>query len=236
MPAQFMKYVISISLSLICIVANASELSESQKAKWEKTKIEVASIMGIGGQFHRSLRNFKYNSATYDEEYVLVKGDLNHDISDMLLIHIIGDLNATVTLQDHSELIVMGDVSKDSIIHVNGFAKIFIAGSLYGSILSIESSDIYIKEHMRGLITTGSPATKIEIDGDYLGEIRPNGEKEHLATITVRGFTDIKSINDIFSYKYTDLKAAFHYSNKEPGIYEYLIPSNKFYTIINQSK
>jgi len=191
--------------------------------------------MGTGVQFHRSLRNFKYNSAKYDEGYVMVKGDLNHDISDMPLIHILGDLNAEITLEDQSELIIMGDISKDSIIHVNGLAKVFIAGSLFGSILSAESSVIYIKEHMRGLITVGSPTTVIDVDGDFLGEIRPYDEKEHVVTITVRGFTDIKSINDIFSYKYTDLKATFHYSNKEPGIYEYLIPGNKYYTIVNQS-
>ena len=139
------KYLLAVFLSTICIPLIASELSKPDLAKWEKTKIEVASIQGVGGKFHRSLRGFKRNSTQYDEEYELIKGDLNHYISDMLLIHVIGNLNSKLTLEDHSEVVIMGDVSKDSVIYIDGMSNIFIGGSLYGSIISSESAEIYIK-------------------------------------------------------------------------------------------
>jgi len=231
-----MKYLLTPLLLIICIPVIASELSKSDLDKWEQTKIEVASLLGVGGKFHRSLRGFKRNSTKYDEEYELIKGDLNHNISDMLLIHVIGDLNSKLNLEDHSEVVIMGDVSKESVIYIDGMSNIFIGGSLYGSIISIDSAEIYIKGNVNGLIKTGSPSTEIKIDGDLLGEIKPNNKDGNLVTIDVNGYTDINKIKDIFSYRYTELKAAFHNSNIKPGIYYFPVRDNKYYTVINQSK
>ena len=229
-----MKYLLAILLVITGSISIASELGESDSAKWERTKIDVASIRGIGGNFSRSLRGFQRNNTKYDEEYVLIKGDLDHDISDMLLIHVIGNLNSKLKLEDHSEVVIMGNVSKDSVIYIDGMSKIFIGGSLYGSIISSDSADIHIKGDVKGLITTGSPSTELEVGGDFSGELKPNDKEGSLVFMTVHGFTDIKKIKEIFSYKYTELNAAFQYSNTNPGIYHFPIPNNKYYTIINQ--
>lgn len=231
-----MKYLLTIILSIISMTSIASGLSTTDMAQWEKTKIDVASIQGIGGKFYRSLRNFKRNSSKYDAEYEFIKGDLNYDVSGMLIIHILGDLNSKITLDDQSELVIMGDVSKDSVIYIDGMSSIFIGGSVYGSIISRGSAGIYIKGLVKGLITTGLPSAEIEINGDLLGEIKPNDKKGGLVALTVYGFSDIKTIRDIFSYYYSSLNAAFHYSNFKPGIYSYPMPNNKYYTIINRDQ
>lgn len=230
-----MKYLLAVLLSTICIPLIASELSKSDLAKWEKIKIEVASIRGVGGKFHRSLRGFKRNNTQYDEEYELIKGDLNHNISDMRLIHVIGNLNAKLTLEDHSEVVIMGDVSKDSVIYINSMSNVFIGGSLYGSIVSSDSAYIYIIGSVKGTITTGSPSTELEVNGDFSGDLKPNDKEGSLASITVHGFTDINKIKEIFSYKYSVLKAAFHNSNAKPGIYHSPVPNTKYYTVINEA-
>lgn len=231
-----MKNLLAILLSTTCLPLIASELSKPDLAKWETTKIEVASIQGIGGTFHRSLRGFKHNNTQYDEEYELIKGDLNHDITDMLLIHVIGNLNSKLILEDQSEVVIMGNVSKDSVIYINGMSNVFIGGTLYGTIITSESAEIYIKGNVTGLITTGSPSTKLEISGDFLGEFKPNDKKGSLVTMKVHGFTDINKIKEIFNYKYSKLNAAFHNSNTEPGIYNYPIRDNKYYTIMNKAQ
>jgi hypothetical protein len=230
-----MRRLLVTSVAIFPLISCAGEMPQDVLEKWEKTKIDIASITNMGSRFYQSLSNFKYNSDKYDADYEFIVGDLDHDISDTAIIHIVGNLNSNVTLGNHSELIVMGNVSKNTVITVDGIARIYIGGTHSGVIESNGSSVIYIKEHMRGSIHTGDPSTEIYIYGDLSGAIRPSSQVGSLASLNVYGYTDISTIKSIFGYKYTEFSAAFHYSNYKPGIYQYPIPNNKYYTIVNES-
>ena len=61
---------------------------------------------------------------------------------------------------------------------------------------------MYIKGDHNGLIKTGDPSTQLTVHGNFNGKFEPNNGPGSLATITVHGFTDIKTIQEIFKNKH----------------------------------
>ena len=121
-------------VAIFPLISCADEIPHGVLEEWEKTKIDVASITDMSSRFYRSLSNFEYNSDKYDADYEFIVGDLNHDITDTSVIHILGDLNSNIILDDQSELIVMGNVADNAVITVNDIARIYIGGIHFGMI------------------------------------------------------------------------------------------------------
>ncbi len=141
-----MRIILATLLFLPLCSALANEPVKNKPSSWHDIQLQVASITDISNIFSKSIRIFAQGEGTYSGmDYEFVEGDAVTDIKDTETIHILGNLSANVYLDDHSELIVAGNVSEKAKIFVNGISRIFIGGSLHGSIISTGSVDITIK-------------------------------------------------------------------------------------------
>lgn len=222
-------------LALLACALSAHATDSSHDERWQTIKIKVASITDLSGIFSRSIRIFRQGDGVYkDINYEFIEGNADSIIKDTETIHILGDLNSNVHLKDHSELIIAGNVNKKSIINVSGISRIFIGGTLFGSIISTDSSEITILGNHSGTIRTGDPSTKLTIHGDFNGKLSPYNEEGSLLTLNVFGYTDINKIKNIYKPPYTLISGAFTLSNTEPGIYYPNPPYQKYYAIISK--
>jgi len=222
-------------LALLMCALNAQAEENTSHQRWQAIKIQVASITDLSGIFSRSIRIFSQGDGVYNGlNYELIEGDTDSDIRDTDTIHILGDLNNDVYLKDHSELVIAGNVNSSSNIYVSGIARVFIGGTLYGSIISTDSLDITILGNHSGTIRTGDPSTKLTVHGDFTGTLIPNKKQGSLLTLNVFGFTNINTIKEIYKPQYTQISGAFKLSDAEPGIYYPSHPYQKYYAIINK--
>ena len=160
----------------------------------------------------------------------LSMGNAVDDLNDVNVIHITGNLNANVSQNDHSELVIGGDVGKNSHIKTTDIARIYIAGDLHGTISADSSAEIVIKGNHNGIIKTGDPHTNIVVFGDFNGLLLPN-DKGSLLSIKVYGYTDSKKIETIYGHGYTEINSSFYSSNINPGIYQVSKPYGSYYVV-----
>ncbi|MCR9190829.1 MAG: hypothetical protein NXH96_18850 [Alteromonadaceae bacterium] len=226
-----MKIFFPVLLIFVSQVVLASEKCLGSANRWQSVMIDVAAIPEISLEFRRSVWGAQVGENQYESpESVLVSGDATEPLENYEFIHICGDSLSDIFLTDHSELVIAGDVKRHSKIHVDGISRIFVGGSMAGTVKSKSSLKLYIRGDFTGLIETGSPTTKVEVKGDFSGAIKPNGDNGALLTIDVKGFTDIDTIKRIYESEYTELIGAFEKSNVAPGIYP-VSPLRSYYVI-----
>ena len=134
------------------------------------------------------------------------------------VLHVNGNLEAEVESDGHHEIVIGGDVTKNSTIHCSGFCSIFINGSFNGSIQSTDLVKIWIGSNCSGTITTGHPSTDIRIVGNYDGKIEPRGNPS-LLYLAINGFAANESLSRISDLGFTQFNAAVAISDVEPGLY-----------------
>ena len=134
------------------------------------------------------------------------------------VIHVNGDLNADLDCAGNLEIVIQGNVSRNSIIRANGFFHIYIGGSIYGRIVSQDSGKIWCDGNHLGDIATGHPSMNLHITGDCVGSIVPKG-KASLLYLCVDGFMKNESISNIAAIGYTVFNATIGFGDVEPGLY-----------------
>lgn len=224
---------------LICISSCyciASPTTNEQLTQWEKIKLNVAAITALDSKFMKSVSIFRGSEYYREHNFLEIVGDANSDIKETEVIHIQGNLNANIYLDGHSELIISGDVNKNSNIYTNDIARIYIGGSLQGSVVANSSFQLNVAGNLSGHVLTGNPTSNITVLGDLTGTIKPNKGDGALVYITVYGNTDIKTIKQIYSHDYTEVIGAFNYSNAKSGTYHPQPPFQNYYTILNNSE
>jgi len=224
---------------MLCLcLTRASGSVAATHVDWQQIKYEVASLTDMHKRFSKSVRIFTQGEDVYTGmDYEYIDGDANTDIKDTEVVHIQGNLNSSIFLNDLNELVIGGDVAKEANIYVSGISRIFIGGSLEGSIISSGSMEVTIKGNHYGVIEAGDPHTNIVVHGDFNGTLMPNNKDDgSLVSITVKGYTDIKTIKSIYSYKYTEINSAFYTSNVKPGIYHPIRPYGSYYIVTSERR
>lgn len=231
-----MKIFVSVFLIFVSQVVLASEKCLDSASRWQSVLIDVAAIPEISLEFRRSVWGAQFGENQYESPgSLLVPGDAAEPLENYEFVHICGDSLSDIFLTDHSELVIAGDVKRDSKINVDGISRIFVGGSMAGTVKSKSSLKLYIRGDFTGFIETGSPATKVEVQGDFSGVIKPNEENGALLSIDVKGFTDIDTIKRIYESEFTQLIGAFEKSNVAPGIYP-VSPLRSYYVVREESR
>jgi hypothetical protein len=211
-----------------------AELDDATRHRWEKVKLQVASMVDMNDRFRHSITIFTSGGSRSKKEYEYIVGNADANIDNFPVVHILGDLNADVQLSNHGELIVAGSVGENAKIRLGEIGRVFIGGSLHGTVWAEGSSGIIIMGNHTGVIETGDPRTSVLVHGDFTGKLRPAGKKGALVALTVRGFTDIKTIERIYASNYTVLNGSFFCSNMAPGIYQPNAPYSTYYAILKE--
>jgi len=166
---------------------------------------------------------------------VYVDGDAESDISDGSTIHIIGNLNANVHLNNQSDLVVAGDVSSSSNIYVNNLSAVYIGGDFSGTIHASHAFNLHIGANFEGHITIADgTGINITVHGDFMGTMDTVTDNLKAAGITVHGFTSKGKIDEIYQSNFAGLTGMFKKSDAEPGIYHTRPPRDIWYAIEEQ--
>ncbi len=227
------RHSLTILIFIFSSYCIASPTTNEELSQWEKTKLNVAAITALDSKFMNSVGVFRGSEYYRENSFLEIKGNANSDIKEYEVVHIQGDLNASIQLHGHSELIISGDVNKNARIYINDIARIYIGGSMLGSVIANSSFQLNIAGNLSGHVLTGNPTSKIIVLGDLTGMVQPNKGDGALVSITVHGHTDIEKIKKIYSNDYTEIIGAFKYSNDKPGTYHPKAPFQNYYTILN---
>lgn len=174
-----------------------------------------------GGDDPRLEKPGRHDAISYfGQPVIVIEGDCIEDLvaEEGSLIHINGNLNATITLDGISDLIITGDVGSQAEIRADGICHIFIRGRFTGTIYSVGSLKVWIESNFDGVLKTGTPSTHIYTGGNFHGDIVPV-EKGALLYLTVDGFASQNSLNRIKDLNYTQFNASIGISDVAPGLY-----------------
>lgn len=207
---------------------------------WERIKLSVAHVNVIENPtFHLSEAywrsgnvpmndsRFRKSSGDLDapirgarDMTVLVQGDCNSNIRvrSGSIVHIVGDLRGRITVSDHCEVIVGGNVHEGATIDCWGIVSVFVGGDVRGSILSRGMQFVWVGGNVTGELTTGMPVTEIRVSGSFDGTIRPH-EGPGILMLEVRGFCAEKRMKEIAEHGYPLFAASLGKSDRPPGLY-----------------
>ena len=179
------------------------------------TKVANADV-AMNNAFHSSIR-YWHNGG---EPPTIIDGDCLDDVSlpNGGVLHIHGDLAASVAATGHVEIIIVGTVLHGATITASGFCHVFVGGDLSGSIVSTDSTKIWVGSNFSGVLKTGDPSTHLNVGGNLTGSVLPAG-KPCLLYTNVAGFAPNQLLTDIANLGYTLFHAAIAFSDVEPGIY-----------------
>jgi hypothetical protein len=151
---------------------------------------------------------------------VVVNGNCSNDVCapDGGVVHVCGDLASRISVGDHCEIVIAGDVLPNASIDASGFCHVFAGGTFCGSLRSADSAKVWIESDFTGSIATGTPSTEICIGGDYDGHISP-AERAALLYLTVGGFAAHAALLKIADHDYTQFHASVRRSDVAPGLY-----------------
>ena len=189
---------------------------------WQRQTREDHSVQATSG---------RHDSTSFRGVPVMViEGDCNEDLEadEGGLIHIFGNLNATIEVKGISEIIITGNAGPQAEIRAVGICRIFIGGRFTGRLHSADSLKVWIESDFDGILKTGAPHTDIYVGGNFHGEILPV-EKGALLGLTVVGFASQHSLNRIKDYNYTQFHASIGISDVAPGLY----PQTEYYRRIS---
>lgn len=144
---------------------------------------------------------------------VLVEGDCLSDISipDQGLVHILGDLNGKIRVGDHSEIVISGSVKAGGTIESTSIVHIFVGKDFDGRARDGGSS-WWIGGTWRGHMQTGSPWTRLHVEGDFLGTVAPT--EKAMLSIFVRGYMPSATLDKIADFEYTEFTASIGISER----------------------
>jgi hypothetical protein len=145
------------------------------------------------------------------------------------LIHILGDLDATLVVSGYCEIVIGGNIQSGARIRGAGSVDILVGGHAAGCLLNADISRIWIGGDLTGEVVTGNPATIVHVMGDYSGVIKPMAEAACLE-LEVRGFMSKESLEKIASYNYTGFDAMVGSSDQPVGRSH---PSRGYYQRVN---
>lgn len=154
------------------------------------------------------------------DDRVIIDGNCSNRVSapEGGIIHIHGDLLATLDIAGHYEVVITGNVGPNAIIDAAGFCHIFVGGRFAGLLQSTGSAKVWIDSDFDGILKTGNPSTEVYIAGNLNGDIVPR-ETASLLSLTVAGFAADKYLTKIANCGYTQFNGAIAQSDVTPGIY-----------------
>lgn len=216
-------------------IANAQP-SDALLNRWEDTKIKVASASASINylNFSRAMRAWEYPSMRRSRSaaYMFVEGDADWDITDGATIDILGDLNANISLNENSNLVIAGDVSSSSNIYVNNLSAIYVGGTFAGTIHATKPFNLHVGSNYEGHITIADGSgISITVHGDFLGTLDTITDSIKSARIIVHGNIEIEKIDEIYQLEFVSLTGSFRKSDGSPGIYHTNPPRDTWYVI-----
>ena len=199
---------------------SAETSAENKESNWRRVQLQVGELVSLSDYFHSSLCTFvKRRCFEFEDEFLLVPGDLNDEVGGVRVVHIKGDLNSDIIISDHSELIIGGDVAEHSTIYSEGISRVFVGGSFYGKLESISSTRIFVMGDFKGALYTGTPSTHLSVKRDFEGTIQPLTGDGALLTVDVKGHADGKVIKAFYESDYTSINGYFGSSNMADGVF-----------------
>jgi hypothetical protein len=216
---------------------------DEQRRRWESLKLAVGKAdIQMQKSFHSSCHYWQsgevphtkqwsiratgellFSPAFTDKASVLIEGDCrtNLSLTSGGLIHIYGDLANTITIRGQSEIVIGGHILPGAAIELDearGIAHVFVGSDMSGTISSRGSVTVWIGGNFGGDLQTGSPSTRIHIEGDASGRVEPIHEAG-LVYLDVNGFMSYRDLELIGNHNYTELNASLGISDRPPGFY-----------------
>lgn len=206
---------------------------------WEQVKLRIGQIEALGLQsFSRTLLHWRDDAhwtsidvdgdleedvAIPDKTVLTVRGNTRASISSVgtALVHIHRDQYGSLDLGGPAEVIVAGSVRNAATVSAKKRTSLFVGGSLEGRVTCIDTSSIHIDGHMKGLISSGYPATRIVVRADWVGGIQPNS-KSGLLTLFVDGYVSNSQIESIGLMHYSSAVVYAGASDAAPGVHTVL--------------
>lgn len=163
-----------------------------------------------------------------DSALVLVDGDLKTHVTfsaDAILL-ILGDVSGLISVGSHSEVIVAGAITSSGYIVASSMCAIAVGGEFAGTLRCLGMAEALLMGDFCGEILTGLPSTKLHIQGNFDGKIRPDRESSQndqrskgLLHLDVSRFMAFEHLKEIAAYNYTHFQAGVTQSDKPDGFY-----------------
>lgn len=200
----------------------ASSANVNPTMSWSDTKIDIASHVSNDFDFYRSVWIFRGKGQYFidSNRYLKIEGDSTEDIGGYEVVHVLGNLNNSLVVEDQAEIVILKNVTKDATIYASGIQKIYVGGDFFGTIESSGSVFLIVKGNFYGTLTTGIPSTHVSIEQDYEGTVRPTTPGDSgLVNIHIMGTTQMDVIEPICSHEYSKVKITVGGLEKGKGIY-----------------
>lgn len=211
-----------LCFTLVSCAATTAPQNTVSVMSWPDTQVDIASHVTNDNNFFRSITLFRGLGQFYIEEnrYKKVEGDSTEDINGYEVVHILGDLNHSVTINDQAEVVVRKNLTKDAIIYASGIQKVYVGGDFLGRIESTGSLELIVKGDFKGTLTSGHPSTEIIVEHDFDGIIKPtNPDDGGLLSVHIKGETLLTHMETICAQKYTVVKITVANIDADKGIY-----------------
>lgn len=152
---------------------------------------------------------------------VRITGDANNDIeiAGNSIVHILGDLDATLELKGICEVVIAGNLTKNATIICDGQLELFVAGNSSGILGSTASSTFIIDGNARGTLQAGAPATTLTVTGDLTADVPAPKNKNAVLTLRVDGYTPTAKMRTLANAGFTRVTATLGTSDTPPGLY-----------------
>ena len=150
-----------------------------------------------------------------------IAGDANKDIAiaGNAIVHILGDLDATLELKGICEVVIAGNLTQNATIICDGQLELFVAGNSAGILGSTESSTLIIDGSATGTIQAGAPATTLTVTGDLLADVPAPKNKNAVLTLSIEGYTPTANMRRLANAGFTRVTATLGSSDTPPGLY-----------------
>jgi hypothetical protein len=148
-----------------------------------------------------------------------IEGDCRADVrADRSgIVHILGDLTATLVVDGQPEIVIGGSVTESGGIVASGITNVVIAGDFRGKITSSGSLRLWVHGSLTGRVETGTPSSDIAVMGDLTGTIQPHDEVAQLY-VNVHGFMAEATANLLRAHPWLGPKVSIGRSDTEAGL------------------
>jgi hypothetical protein len=202
---------------------------EGQSAKppsWEAVKRAVARHAASiqAPSFWASLR--WWTSPTQfpkeDPNRIVIEGDLDQslDTGAARLVHVRGNLSATLSVGSHAEVVVGGSIASGGRLEARGIAAILVGGDVDGELAAWGMTQVWVEGDFRGKLETGQPSLHLHVGGSFTGTVAPIvNTRAALLTMDIAGAASTATLKAIDKRRYTMLNVAVGTSDLGPGIH-----------------
>jgi hypothetical protein len=134
------------------------------------------------------------------------------------VVHVRGDLSDTIVVGGHGEVLVAGDITESGRVEGSDITRVIVGGDMRGTLENTGSLSAWVHGSLSGSVLTGTPATMLNVMGDFTGTVGP-ADRPALLAIEVRGFMAAESVRRILAHGYTEAKLSVGESDTAPGHY-----------------